>query len=73
MLCIVRGTMAVAVAMTKLGKAHDHDLNDEQEEDGYQADTLDPVVLSDWSGKTFVRQSFMCRCKQLLAISLCLS
>lgn len=56
-------SMAMSIAETAI--SHDHEFDEEQDEDGDQNDTLDPGILGDGSGETFVGQSFFGRAEEM--------
>jgi hypothetical protein len=55
----------VIVRLSKAGKAHDHQFDEEQDEDGHEANAFDPRVFSDGTREALIGQSFIGRGQKL--------
>jgi hypothetical protein len=55
----------VIVRLSKAGKAHDHQFDEEQDEDRHEANALDPRVFSDGTREALIGQSFIGRGQKL--------
>lgn len=45
--------------------AHGHELGEEENEDGHEADAFDPVILRDGARETVVGESIVCRGEEM--------
>jgi hypothetical protein len=59
---VLHVVVAMVMRMSKASKAHDHQLHEEEDEDGHEADALYPWVFGDWTSQTFCPQCFIGRC-----------
>jgi hypothetical protein len=63
----------VIVRLSKAGKSHDHQFDEEQDEDGHEANALDPRVFGDGTGKALIGQCFIGRRQKLQRVVLLVS
>lgn len=52
----------VVVRMSKASESHDHQLHEEENKDGHEANSLYPWVLGDWPRQTLIGQGFIGGC-----------
>jgi hypothetical protein len=57
--------IVVIVRLSKAGKSHDHQFDEEQDEDGHEANAFDPRVFSDRTREALIGQSFIGRGQKL--------
>ena len=50
-------SVRVRVVMAKVGVAHGHEFDKEEDEDCHEGYALGPVVLRDWARKTFASET----------------
>jgi hypothetical protein len=58
----------MVVRLSKAGKSHDHQFDEEQDEDGHEADAFDPRVLGDGTRKALIGQCFIGRRQKLKVV-----
>lgn len=52
----------VVMRMSKASESHDHQLDEEEDKDGHEADALYPWVLGNRPRQTLIGQGFIGRC-----------
>lgn len=55
--------VVLAVAVAELCVSHGHQFDEEERKYGHEADPFDPGISSDGPSQTWIRQSFISRCK----------